>query len=76
MSYSDHKKVFKQLKTKPAKLKRFIKHNSIKERKFGANTKKCKMCGNPHAHVGKYGLDLCRKCFRQLATGLGFKKYN
>lgn len=76
MSYSNYKKVFKQLKAKPIKLKRFLKHNAPKERKFGPNTKHCRMCGNPHAHISKYGLNLCRKCFREVAPKLGFKKYN
>ncbi|MEA2037580.1 MAG: 30S ribosomal protein S14 [Nanoarchaeota archaeon] len=53
-----------------------MKHNSPKERKFGPTTKHCRMCGNQHAHIGKYGLNLCRKCFREMAPKLGFKKYN
>ena len=76
MSYSNYKKVFKQLKAKPVKLKRFLKHNSPKERKFGPSIKHCRMCGNPHAHIKKYGLKLCRKCFRETAPKLGFKKYS
>ena len=76
MSYSDYKKVFKQLKAKPVKLNRFLKHNSPKERKFGCNTKHCRMCGNVRAHIGKYGLKICRRCFRDFASKIGFKKYN
>ena len=76
MTYSDYKKVFKQLKSKPVKLKRFLKHNSPKDRKFGPKTKSCRMCGNPRGHIGKYGLNVCRRCFRNFATKLGFKKYN
>lgn len=76
MSYSDHKKVFKQLKVKPVKLKRFLKHNAPKERKFGPTTKNCRLCGNVHAHIGKYGLNICRRCFRNVAQKIGFKKYS
>ncbi|MFH1506411.1 MAG: 30S ribosomal protein S14 [archaeon] len=47
-----------------------------KERKFGKNSKKCSRCGRTGAHVGKYGLELCRQCFREIAAKLGFKKYN
>jgi len=25
--------------------------------------------------VRKYGLNFCRQCFREVAVGLGFKKY-
>jgi len=76
MTYSDHKKCFKQLKAKPVKLKRFLKHNAPKERKFGPKVKGCRLCGNPRGYVGKYGLNLCRRCFRNVAPKLGFKKYN
>ncbi|MBL7054836.1 30S ribosomal protein S14 [Candidatus Woesearchaeota archaeon] len=76
MSYSDYKKVFKQLKAKPIKLKKFIKHNSPIARKFGISVTKCRRCGSVKGHIGKYGLNLCRQCFREIATKLGFKKYN
>src|SRR3989339_312772 len=50
--------IFKQLKAKPVKLKRFLKHNAPKERKFGPMKKLCRLCGNPRAHISKYGLNL------------------
>ena len=76
MTYSDYKKMFKQLKKKPVKLKKFIKHNSPLPRKFGKTTKRCVRCGNPRGHIGKYGINLCRRCFRDCAKKLGFKKYS
>ncbi len=76
MTYSDYRKGFKQLKTKPAKMQRFIKHNSPKKRSCGINLRKCKRCGRVGGHIQKYGLHLCRQCFREIATKLGFKKYN
>ncbi len=76
MTTSDHKKVFKQLKVKPAKLAKYIKHNSPRKRSTGASLKKCKRCGRVKAHISKYGLGLCRQCFRQIATRIGFKKYS
>jgi len=75
MTAGSYKKVFKQLKNKPVKLKKFIKHNAPKERKFGANAKPCKICGRLGAHIQKYSLDICRQCFREHATKLGFRKY-
>ena len=39
MTYSDYKKAFKQLKAKPVKLQKFLKHNKPKERKHGIGTK-------------------------------------
>lgn len=77
MSYSSYKKVFKQLEKKPEKLKKYIKHNAPKkERKYGISQRKCRRCGRIGGHIRKYGLDLCRQCFREIAPELGFKKYN
>lgn len=76
MTSSDYKKAFKQLKAKPLKLKKFIKHNAPKKRTTGFSLKKCKRCGRIKAHISKYHLNLCRQCFREIARGLGFKKYN
>ena len=76
MTYSDYKKVFKQLKAKPIKMQKYIKHNSPKPRKHGRMTKKCRRCGRPGSYISKYGLGLCRTCFRDIATSLGFKKYD
>lgn len=76
MTVSSYKKMLKQLKDKPAKMQRFLRFNKPRERSFGAETKRCVRCGNTHAHIGKYGLNLCRKCFREIATKIGFKKYS
>ena len=76
MTYSDYKKVFKQLNPKPIKLQKYIKHNSPKPREYGRSTKKCRRCGRPGAHISKYGLDVCRTCFREIAVSLGFKKFS
>ena len=47
-----------------------------KERKFGKGAYKCRRCGSHNAIIRKYGLYLCRQCFREVARQLGFKKYN
>ncbi|MFH1972879.1 MAG: 30S ribosomal protein S14 [archaeon] len=75
MTAGSYKKVFKQLKAKPTKLKKFIKHNAPKPREFGVNSSPCKLCGRVGGHIQKYNLHLCRQCFRDNATKLGFKKY-
>ena len=76
MTYSNHKKMLKQLKVKPAKLKKFVKHNAPKDRSCGRALKRCSRCGRIGAHIDKYGLDLCRQCFRDIAARIGFKKYS
>lgn len=76
MTATNYKKMLKQLKSKPAKLKKFLKHNSPKPRKFGVGSRKCRRCGRYGAHIQKYGIHLCRQCFRDIAKDIGFKKYN
>ncbi len=76
MTTSDHKKVFKQLKVKQHVLTKYIKHNAPKKRSCGISNNKCRRCGRVGGHVSKYGLNLCRQCFRDIATKIGFKKYN
>jgi small subunit ribosomal protein S14 len=75
MTTSDFKKVFKQLEKKPVKLQKYIKHNSPKDRSCGINKKHCCRCGRTRAHIDKYGLNLCRQCFREVASKIGFKKF-
>lgn len=76
MTTSDYRKMFKQLKAKPAKLKKFIKHNAPKKRGCGIALRKCRRCGRTRAHIRSYGLGLCRQCFREIAKKIGFKKYS
>ena len=76
MTTSNYKKVFKQLKVKPAKLNKYKKHNSPAKRTTGISLKRCRRCGRYGAHIKKYGLNLCRHCFREIATKLGFQKYS
>jgi ribosomal protein S14 len=76
MSYSNYDKAFKQLKIKPVKLRKFIKHNSPKKRTTGIAQRKCSLCGRVGAHISSYNLNLCRQCFRLNAKNMGFKKYS
>ncbi|MEM2341141.1 MAG: 30S ribosomal protein S14 [Candidatus Bathyarchaeia archaeon] len=47
-----------------------------KVRKFGKGSRPCRRCGSYGPIIRKYGLNLCRHCFREVAEKLGFKKYN
>ena len=76
MTASDWKKVLKQLKNKPKKMEKFLKHNKPKVRTTGIARKKCERCGRFGAHIKSYGLNLCRQCFREIAVEIGFKKYS
>ncbi len=75
MTVSNWKKAFKQLNAKPAVKRKYVKHNKPAERAHGIATRACGHCGRHRAHINKYGLHLCRQCFRQYASELGFKKF-
>ena len=68
-------KTLKQLKVKAVKLQKYVKHNATKARTTGQNTVRCQRCGQHRGHNSKYGLNLCRQCFRKIALKIGFKKY-
>ncbi|KNC49430.1 uncharacterized protein AMSG_05436 [Thecamonas trahens ATCC 50062] len=44
-------------------------------RNFGPGSRSCRVCGNGHAIIRKYGLMICRQCFREKANDIGFHKY-
>ncbi|MDD5502084.1 MAG: 30S ribosomal protein S14 [Candidatus Thermoplasmatota archaeon] len=35
----------------------------------------CERCGRKRGIVRRYGLHLCRQCFRDTAESIGFRKY-
>ena len=45
-------------------------------KKFGKATKSCRRCGNHRGVIIKYNLFYCRRCMREVATDIGFKKYS
>ena len=75
MTIKSYKKLLKQIEHKPTKKKRFLKHSKPKDRKHGIGKRKCNNCGRFGGHIRKYGLNLCRHCFRDNALKLGFRKY-
>ena len=43
-------------------------------KKFGRGSRWCKRCGDYTAVIKKYDLFVCRRCFREVAVALGFRK--
>jgi ribosomal protein S14 len=41
----------------------------------GRGTRKCRFCGNARGIVRRYGLNICRRCFREVGESIGFRKY-
>ncbi len=35
----------------------------------------CDRCGRKRGIVRRYGMHVCRQCFREIASEIGFKKY-
>ncbi len=59
--------------------RKHVKKTTVKQRlhrKFGRGAKRCVFCGNTEGLISAYGLYICRRCFRELAPKLGFKKYD
>ncbi|XRB16887.1 ribosomal protein S29 [Pseudoscourfieldia marina] len=44
-------------------------------KKYGLGSRHCRVCNNTHGLIRKYGLNICRQCFRQYAKDIGFVKY-
>ncbi|XP_047537032.1 40S ribosomal protein S29 isoform X1 [Vanessa atalanta] len=43
-------------------------------RRYGQGSRSCRACSNRHGLIRKYGLNICRQCFREYAHDIGFKK--
>lgn len=76
MTTSNYNKAFTQLDAKPITKAKYIKFNKPRDRSCGIAKRKCRNCGRNGAHINKYGLHVCRQCFRELAVSLGFKKFS
>jgi small subunit ribosomal protein S14 len=46
-----------------------------KERKYGKGSRGCVRCGTKQGLIRRYGINICRQCFREVAEEMGFKKY-
>lgn len=63
-----------KLKPGKTKLARFMRHNIPKARPYGNRLAICMRCGGTRRHISKYGLNVCGRCFREIAKDLGFRK--
>ena len=51
----------------------YAHHWRTHPRTYGKDSRYCRVCRNTHGLIRKYGLDMCRKCFRERYTLIGFK---
>jgi len=52
------------------------KKKNKKNEKINARNLRCSVCGAHDGVIHKYGLNICRRCFREVAPHIGFKKYS
>ncbi|KAI1123461.1 hypothetical protein F5Y10DRAFT_270031 [Nemania abortiva] len=55
-----------------------MSHESVwysRPRNYGKGSRQCRVCTHKAGLIRKYGLNLCRQCFREKATDVGFIKY-
>jgi ribosomal protein S14 len=76
MTTKDWKKQVKMLSVKPPVMNKYIKHNQKVKRSCGIDLHHCIKCNRTGGHISKYGIHLCRLCFREYAKNIGFKKYS
>jgi len=62
----------------PKEVRRGYPGGSMKKSKkvFGRGANQCKRCSRKSGLVRKYGIYLCRQCFREIAPEMGFEKYS
>jgi small subunit ribosomal protein S14 len=46
------------------------------KKRFGKGIHRCRRCGRVGPVYTQFNLYLCRRCFREMAPKMGFKKYN
>ncbi|KAJ2371902.1 40S ribosomal protein S29 [Coemansia sp. RSA 2607] len=54
-----------------------MSHGNIwfsRPRRYGKGSRQCRVCAHQAGLIRKYGLDLCRQCFREYANDIGFTK--
>ncbi|MFH1285645.1 MAG: 30S ribosomal protein S14 [Candidatus Micrarchaeota archaeon] len=42
---------------------------------MGRGLRACRFCGNSSGLIRKYGLGICRRCFREVGESIGFRKF-
>jgi len=52
------------------------KKQKAKSEKMKKRNRVCKVCGTRKAFLRVYGLNMCKRCFKDNAPRLGFQKYS
>ncbi len=49
---------------------------TLRPKKNFGRTEGCVRCGRKRGMVRRYGIRMCRQCFRETAPSIGFKKFS
>ncbi|OQE24409.1 hypothetical protein PENSTE_c007G10243 [Penicillium steckii] len=52
-------------------------HESVwfsRPRKYGKGARSCRVCSHRAGLIRKYGMNICRQCFREKSADIGFNK--
>ncbi|KAK3499263.1 ribosomal protein S14p/S29e-domain-containing protein [Neurospora hispaniola] len=55
-----------------------MSHESVwnsRPRTYGKGSRSCRVCTHSAGLIRKYGLNICRQCFREKANDIGFTKW-
>ncbi|TKA29168.1 40S ribosomal protein S29 [Salinomyces thailandicus] len=55
-----------------------MSHESVwysRPRTYGKGARECRVCTHKAGLIRKYGLNICRQCFREKSTDIGFTKH-
>ncbi|KAH3921515.1 40S ribosomal protein S29 [Parastagonospora nodorum] len=55
-----------------------MSHESVwysRPRTYGKGSRECRVCTHPAGLIRKYGLNICRQCFREKSADIGFVKH-
>ncbi|ATZ52325.1 putative 40s ribosomal protein [Botrytis fragariae] len=55
-----------------------MSHESVwmsRPRTYGKGSRECRVCTHKAGLIRKYGLNICRQCFREKAADIGFVKH-
>jgi small subunit ribosomal protein S29e len=55
-----------------------MSHESVwnsRPKTYGKGSRGCRVCNHQAGLIRKYGLNICRQCFREKSTDIGFVKH-
>ena len=61
--------------TERKKKKRLAAEKKLLSKFKGKGNRICRFCGSARGLIRSYKLNICRRCFREVAEDIGFRKY-